>query len=216
MLLPGGESVCCWRSMFLTDGLPSRNYDCYVIGAGPAGITLSLELAKANRTVLVFETGTVTEPRDDMPNAVNYGHFPDGWWDQHSIRALGGTSRVWSGWCVTLMEVDFANPAAGVRWPITKSDLAPHYRRAASVVDREPSILDVETPLIPGFVYRPFSRRAATRFGRKYREALSTSSLVDVAVGTSVIGLDANASRSAVRSLDLLSSRFRRHGATGP
>ena len=119
--------------MFLTDGLPSRSYDCYVIGAGPAGITLSLELAKANRTVLVFETGTVTEARDDMPNAVNYGHFPDGWWDRHSIRVLGGTSRVWNGVCATLMDVDFANPAAGVRWPITKSDLAPHYRRAASV-----------------------------------------------------------------------------------
>ena len=187
--------------MFLTDRLPSRPYDYYVIGAGPAGITLSLELAKANRTVLVFETGTVTEPRDDMPNAVNYGHFPEGWWDRHSIRVLGGTSRVWSGWCATLMEVDFANPAAGVRWPITKSDLAPHYRRAASVVDREPSILDVETPLSPGFVYRPFSQRAGTRFGPKYRAALSTSSLVDVAVGTSVIGLDANASRSAVRAL---------------
>ena len=187
--------------MFLTDRLPSRPYDYYVIGAGPAGITLSLELAKANRTVLLFETGTVTEPRDDMPNAVNYGHFPDGWWDRHSIRVLGGTSRVWSGWCATLMEVDFANPAAGVRWPITKSDLAPHYRRAASVVDREPSILDVETPLIPGFVYRPFSWRVGTRFGGKYREALSTSSLVDVAVGTSVVGLDANASRSMVRSV---------------
>ena len=108
---------------------------------------------------------------------------------------------MWSGWCATLMEVDFANPAAGVRWPITKSDLAPHYRRAASVVDREPSILDVETPLIPGFVYRPFSWRVGTRFGGKYREALSTSSLVDVAVGTSVVGLDANASRSMVRSV---------------
>ena len=187
--------------MFLTDGLPDRRYDCYVIGAGPAGITLALELAKANKSVLVFETGTVTEPRGDMPNAVNYGHFRDGWWDQHSIRALGGTSRVWSGWCATLMEVDFANPVTGVRWPITKSDLAPYYRPAASVVDREPSILDVETPFIPGFVYRPFSRGAATRFGRKYREALSTSSLVDVAVGRSVIGLDANASRSAVRAL---------------
>ena len=187
--------------MFLTDGLPDRHYDCYVIGAGPAGITLALELAKANKSVLVFETGTVTEPRGDMPNAVNYGHFRDGWWDQHSIRALGGTSRVWSGWCATLMEVDFANPVTGVRWPITKSDLAPYYRPAAAVVDREPSILDVETPFIPGFVYRPFSRGAATRFGRKYREALSTSSLVDVAVGRSVIGLDANASRSAVRAL---------------
>ena len=188
--------------MFLTDGLPSRSYDCYVIGAGPAGITLSLELAKANRTVLVFETGTVTEPRDDMPNVVNYGHFRDGWWDRHSIRVLGGTSRVWSGWCATLMDVDFANPAVGVRWPITKSDLAPYYRRAAPVLDREPAILDVETPLVPGFAYRPYSRSTRpTRFGRKYQEALSTSSLVDVAVGTSVIGLDANASRSAVRAL---------------
>ena len=188
--------------MFLTDGLPDRRYDCYVIGAGPAGIALSLELAKANRSVLVFETGTVTDARDDMPNAVNYGHFRDGWWDQHSIRALGGTSRVWAGWCVALMEVDFDNPAAGVRWPITKSDLTPYYRRAAAVVDREPSILDVEMPLAPGFAYRPFSRSTRpTRFADKYREALSTSSLVDVAFGTSVIGLDANVSRSAVRSV---------------
>ena len=79
--------------MFLTDGLRDRRYDCYVIGAGPAGITLALELAKAHRTVLVFETGTVTERRHNMPNAVNYGHFPNGWWDRHSIRAVGGTSQ---------------------------------------------------------------------------------------------------------------------------
>ena len=186
----------------MTDRLPSRPYDYYVIGAGPAGIALSLELAKANRTVLVFETGTVTEPRDDMPNAINYGHFGNGWWNRHSIRALGGTSRRWAGWCAALMEVDFDNPAAGVRWPIAKSDLAPYYRRAATVVEREPSILDAETPLAPGFAYRPFSRSTRpTRFGRKYREALSISSLIDVALGTSVVGLDANASRSAVSSV---------------
>ena len=100
------------------------------------------------------------------------------------------------------MEVDFDNPAARVRWPIAKSDLAPYYWRAATVVDREPSILDVETPLAPGFAYRPFSRSTRpTRFGRKYRKALSISSLVDVALGTSVVGLDANASRGAVSSV---------------
>ena len=187
--------------MFLTQGLPSRSYDCYVIGAGPAGITLALELAKANRTVLVFETGTVTDRRRDMPDVVNYGHFRNGWWDSHSIRALGGTSQVWSGWCATLMDVDFDNPAAGVRWPIARSDLVPYYRRAAPVVDRHPAIVDPDTPLAPGFAYRPFSVGNSTRFGPKYREALSNSSLVDVAVGTSVIGLDANASRSAVSRL---------------
>ena len=181
--------------------LPDRRYDCYVIGAGPAGLTLALELAKTNHSVLVFETGGLTEPRSDLPNAVNYGHFRDGWWNAHSIRILGGTSRVWSGWCATLMDVDFANPAAGVRWPIARSDLALYYRRAARVLDREPSILDVETPLAPGFAYRPFSTGSPTRFGPKYQDALSVSSLVDVALGTSVVGLDANASRSAVSQL---------------
>ena len=73
--------------------LPDRRYDCYVIGGGPAGLTLALELAKTNHSVLVFETGGLTEPRNDMPNVVNYGHFRDGWWNAHSIRVLGGTSR---------------------------------------------------------------------------------------------------------------------------
>ena len=182
--------------------LPDRRYDCYVIGGGPAGLTLALELAKTNHSVLVFETGGLTEPRNDLPNVVNYGHFRDGWWNAHSIRVLGGTSSVWFGWCATPMDVDFANPAAGVRWPIARSDLAPYYRRAARVLDREPSILDVETPLAPGFAYRPFSwSPQPTRFGPKHQDALSNSSLVDVALGVSVVGLDANASRSAVSEL---------------
>ena len=101
------------------------------------------------------------------------------------------------------MEVDFANPAAGVRWPITKSDLAPHYRRAPPVVDREPSILDVRNAVHSGFVYRPFPGRSGrdNALRTQDRDVLSTSSLVDVAVGTSVLGLDANRSRSAVRAL---------------
>ena len=190
--------------MFITDGPPNRSYDCYVVGAGPAGITLATELAKANRTVLLFESGTATEAREDMPNAINYGHFRDDWWNRHSVRALGGTSRVWSGSCATLMDVDFDNPAVGVRWPIAKSALTPYYPRAASILDRDPAIFDVEIPVTPGFLYRPFSRSGGnpTRFGSKYFETLSTSSMIDVALGTSVVGLDANAARSAVRAVE--------------
>ena len=85
-----------------------------------------------------------------MPNAINYGHLADGWWDRHSVRAFGGTSKVWTGLCATLSERDFDNPAAGVRWPITRRELAPYYRRAAEILDRDASIVDVETPLVPG------------------------------------------------------------------
>ena len=79
--------------MWLTSGTLRQMYDCYVIGSGPAGITLALELAKANKKVLLFESGTAIDARADMPNAINYGHLRDGWWDKHSIRTLGGTSK---------------------------------------------------------------------------------------------------------------------------
>ena len=187
--------------MWMTSGTLRPGYDCYVIGSGPAGITLALELAKANKKVLLFESGTATDARADMPNAINQGHLTDDWWNKHSIRTLGGTSKVWTGLCVTLTERDFDNPAVGVRWPITRPELVPYYRRAAEALDRDASIVDVEMPLVPGFVYRPFSTGAATRFGLKYFNVLEKSSTIHVALGFSVVGLDADASRSAVRTL---------------
>ena len=65
-----------------------------------------------------------------------------------------------------------------------------------------PRFAEPQIPLVAGFAYRPFSwSPRPTRFGRKYREVLGVSSLVDVAVGTSVVGFDANASRSTVTSI---------------
>ena len=179
-----------------------RPYDYYVIGSGPAGVTLALELAKANRTVLLFESGAATEARVDMPNAVGYGHLGVRHWNRHSIRALGGTSRVWNGWCFTLMERDFDNPVAGVRWPITKADLAPYYSRAmAEVLERDPGTVDAEWPWCPGFLWRPVSREEPTRFGAKYLDVLEKSQTIHVALESSVVRMDANASRTAVESL---------------
>ena len=59
--------------MWIASGTLRPGYDCYVIGSGPAGITLALELAKANKKVLLFESGTATDARADMPNAINQG-----------------------------------------------------------------------------------------------------------------------------------------------
>ncbi len=179
----------------------TSSFDCFVIGSGPAGITTAVELARANRKVLIFESGTADEARTDMLNAFNAGHFRDDWWDKHSIRVLGGTSRVWTGWCATLMERDFNNPAVGVRWPITKSTLAPYYRRAAAILDRDPAALDLERRWSPGFLFRPFSREPPTRFGAKYFDVLEESAAIHVALSCSVVGLEPNSSRSAVERL---------------
>ena len=177
-------------SMLLTSGAPRRAYDCYVVGSGPAGLTIALELAKASKSVLVFESGSADNPRTDVPTTLNLGHFAHGWWDHHSVRVLGGTSRVWAGWCATLTERDLNHPT-GVRWPIDRATLVPYYRRAATLLDRDVSIVDLEAPLLSGFRYRPFSVAAPTRFGLKYRDVLEKSSAIDVALDCSVVGLAA-------------------------
>ena len=189
------------REMFIPATTISQPYDSYVIGSGPAGITLALELAKANKTVLIFESGTATDARDDMPNAIGYGHFGVRHWNRHSVRALGGTSRIWNGQCVTLMERDFDNPVSGVSWPISRTELVPYYRRAVDLLDADPTIVDAEWPWCPGFVRRPIARDKPTRFGLKYVDLLEESQTIHVALGTSVVGFDANASRTVVEAL---------------
>ena len=185
----------------------TSSYDCFVIGSGPAGITTAVALAEANRKILLFESGNDGKARAGMLDALNAGHFRDGWWDRHSVRGLGGTSRVWHGWCASLMERDFNNPAAGVRWPIARSDLVPYYRRAAPILGRRPSILDPEEPWIPGFLSRPYSLHRPTRFGPGYAGLLRDSPAIHVALSTSVVALDANVGRSAVSGLTCLRHR---------
>ena len=190
--------------MLLTNGLfNSSYYHYFVIGTGPAGMSVALELAKANKSVLMFESGETTAPRGDLPNALNYGQFPPTWWNRHSLRAVGGTSNVWSGWCATMMDRDFDNPAVGVRWPLTRAELLPFYRRAAPILDRDPAFVDFEQNLFPGFLYRPFSVRedSPTKFAVKYRGDMETSPLIHVLLGCSVLGFDATDSRSAVQTI---------------
>jgi hypothetical protein len=188
-------------AMFVTDSIGSRAYDCYVVGTGPAGMTVALEFARATKRVLMLEAGEDGGPRA-MADAVGYGHYSGTYWNRHAVKAVGGTSNVWTGWCTTLRDIDFNNPAVGVSWPISRSDLLPFYKKAAAILDRDPSITDVEQALLPGFLYRPFSRNAPTRFANKYRETLNSSGYVDVATGCAVVGLSADPSRRSVRAID--------------
>jgi choline dehydrogenase-like flavoprotein len=114
--------------MFLADRFDGAAYDCFIIGSGPAGLTAALALGEAGRRVLVFESGDADVPRNELSNSVGYGHYSGAYWNLHWIRALGGTSNVWTGWCVTEREIDFDNPAVGVKWPIERAKLVPYWQ----------------------------------------------------------------------------------------
>ena len=113
--------------MFVSEGgFASDAYDCFVIGSGPAGVSLALALAEAKKKVLIFESGDEQRVRGELANSIGYGHYSGEYWNAHSIRALGGSSNVWTGWCPTPRNLDLDNPAVGVRWPIRRSELMPY------------------------------------------------------------------------------------------
>jgi choline dehydrogenase-like flavoprotein len=182
-------------------GFASDAYDCFVIGSGPAGVSLALALGEARKRVLIIESGDEEGVRADLANLLGYGHYGSEHWNAHSIRMLGGTSNVWAGQCPTPRHFDWNNPAVGLNWPIRRDELMPYWKRAAPILDHDPAFIDFERALLPGFLYRPVPAAVPTRIGVKYLPTLRTSRLVDVAPGRSVIGLDANDGRSAIARL---------------
>jgi choline dehydrogenase-like flavoprotein len=193
--------------MFVGDGVGSDAYDYFVIGSGPAGVTAGLALARAGKKVLLFESGDHQSIRSELSNCIGYGHYSGGYWNLHSIRTLGGTSAVWSGWCTTLCDLDFDNPAVGVRWPIDRTELLSYWRKAAPILDHQPAFIDYERPLVPGFVYRPIPTAPPTRIGDKYLPDLRESTNLAVAPGRTVVALEANDARSAITTIAYVDHR---------
>jgi choline dehydrogenase-like flavoprotein len=173
-------------------------YDCLIVGSGPAGMTVALELDRAGKRALVIES----EAGDgDFAFSIGYGHYAGDYWNAHSLRALGGTSNAWAGWVATLREIDFDHPVIGVRWPLTRDDLVPFYRRAAPILRRRSVVVDFERDLMPGWLFRPFSLQPPTRFGDQFRGTIDKSPRLDVALGYSVVGFEATAGRSSITAL---------------
>lgn len=120
---------------------PDDHADVCVIGAGAAGISLALELTRLGQRVVLLEAGgrAVEESLQEPYGSEVTGHEHRG---IHigRFRALGGTTQRWGGQILELDREDFEPRAwvTGSGWPITKEELAPHYKRALAMegVDR--------------------------------------------------------------------------------
>ena len=108
-----------------------------IVGGGPAGLTLAMELAGAGIPVSVFESGPL---RLHGPTArLNEGEsngLPYEYSHGQRSRYLGGDSNRWGGYCRPWDPWDFEKrdwlPDSG--WPVNFDTLQPYYRRANSLL----------------------------------------------------------------------------------
>ncbi len=110
----------------------SLRCDVCVIGTGPAGTTLALELKDSGLDVVVLEAGG-RQPdcgTTSLYNTEVVGLPHDGVHDGRA-RVFGGTSTLWGGQSLPLDPIDFEKRDWVVHsgWPINYDDLADFYPR---------------------------------------------------------------------------------------
>ena len=114
--------------MLANENSKDLNYDIVIIGAGPAGITLSLQFNNTNLKIALVESGEryYSESSQQYYQGSVEGDFPRKL-DEARLSMFGGTTGHWGGSCRSLDKHDF------LKWPIKKRDLDEYSSEAAKI-----------------------------------------------------------------------------------
>lgn len=116
----------------------SAVYDVCIVGSGPAGTILGIELASRGLRTVLLESGVnwtsmFEDPRYGRLDSYEVDGDADYPLRASRLRALGGTSNLWTGRCNRLHAIDFEPNAftpPGGGWPIRLADLLRYYAKA--------------------------------------------------------------------------------------
>jgi choline dehydrogenase-like flavoprotein len=178
-------------------GLPEAPADVCVVGSGPAGIALAIELSARGRRVLLLESGGETQDAALQELSASVIADPRVHDDTRITmsRRLGGSSNLWGARCQPFDPIDFApRPwVPGTDWPIALDDIAPWYARACELLDcgaprfRDqgiggvtPADTRVELTRLERFSNRP-------RLQLLHRERLRNEALIDLRLHATVV-----------------------------
>lgn len=185
--------------------LSNHGADVVVVGAGPAGITLALELASRKKRVLLLEAGGLSYPseaeNDSYEGQTATRPYP---LTSSRLRYFGGTSNHWGGWVRPLDREDFeANegiPYSG--WPIDYDELTPYYKTAHKVCEVQGDQYDphkiegldkfnlFEFEANADFRNAIFRFSPPTRFGDRYRQDIKQSPYIFCGLNTQLLHVE--------------------------
>jgi choline dehydrogenase-like flavoprotein len=191
--------------------------DVCVVGGGVAGISIGLALASAGRRVCLLEGG-----RETFSHQSQELYAGETWDPRYSLtgtrtRMLGGSSNCWGGWTRPATANDFApRPWLGIGgWPIGETDVAPHYARAAELLEvvepRPDAELLAELPAdlralaeIGGGTLRTvfFGMSPPTALGRVHRDPLAETPGLDVVLEATVTRLVTDPASDAITAVE--------------
>lgn len=188
--------------------LANRRFDVCVVGSGPVGSCLAIDLAYRGLSVLVLESG-VDQPNSRFQQLSDAFIVSPQYHHPMSVsvsRSLGGTSALWGGRCVPLDEIDFVKrdflPNSG--WPISYNDIAQYELRAAELLGCDDGAFKTDD------LYN--NEGAEIEFGKlerwvnetrivKQQEYLSSSNRIVVLLNATVIGMCVEAGADALKGL---------------
>lgn len=194
--------------------------DVCVVGAGPAGIALTLDLAERGLSVLLLESGQMGENK--TAQSLYQGevaderlHSPP---DKYRQRRLGGSSAIWGGRCMPFDRLDFEtrSQVPGSGWPLSYDDLLPYYPRANALAEAGRFSYDAADalgahapPMISGFQSRRVQTSGLerfscpTHFGTRYAKRLQLAPGVKVLLGANCTSVRLHSDGRAVDSLEV-------------
>jgi choline dehydrogenase-like flavoprotein len=189
-------------------------WDLCIVGTGPVGMAMALELERLGREVLMIESGG-REPNRES-GAASKAHIVDP--DRHApmevavCRALGGTSWTWGGRCVAYDNIDWVDRdfVADGRWPLKHDELRPWYERATEYLlcgsgqFSIPYHRQLAQGLTLDFVER-WSRES--RVILEHREHLVQSTKIRLSLTSTVTALNLNSAGDRVESVTVDTSR---------
>jgi choline dehydrogenase-like flavoprotein len=168
------------------------DYDICIVGSGPAGITLGMELAESRKRICILEAGGTKADKPELEeffSGENVG-LPYNLTDCRS-RRFGGTSDQWSGFMAMFDALDFKEnryvPRSG--WPISYEGLLPYYKRVYQRLGFTPFEFDPDKLARPGCERISFKADEVTskvwhfnslNFADHFGKALDQSASIDV------------------------------------